>query len=347
MAGLPRATYDEWRSPTVLGRAVEHLREGLADNHPTAMPTLRTAPLVALHAIPGLTVEQTTAARTPVCPIDGTYDASTATIRYRHFGNARDDFTLLHELAHHLLAQDEDWCFEVRPALEENGGEIEERIASAFAAAILIEPADAEGAFRHGVTGSSLRDLVERSRASASAVLMRSLEEPGHRLVMITSLAGSVMFAQTTGEPYAPGRGTSQPGVLDLIERARLNSERRAGKDGGIGILYATGKTNPHVRLDVALDGGYAYVVATPLAVDLRINTGSDDPSEWYHTCVQGCGHTFARSEADSTCPECTEPRCPRCNGCECQREVYCSACIMSLPTARARTGATVCEDCE
>lgn len=344
--GYPTAGIDGWRRPEVLNAAVDHLLYRFATDHPDAYQLADSAPWDALKNIPNLTVLSDATARTPTCPIDGTYDADTTTIRYRSMGEGRDRFTLLHELGHHLLAQDEAWCYETRPALKTEGQRIEELVCSTFAAHLLIPDVVAAAAFTNGVTAAAVRDLNATTYASASACLTRALTKPGNRLVMLTDLEGRIYYAQSNGEPFAPSRRTPQPEVAALIIRAQTTDEQRVARAGGQGILYSTGTTNTDVRFDVAVNGGLAFVIVEPTVVDTRLDQRADR-AEWDITCVAGCGESFPRSESPRTCNTCGEPVCPRCNGCECPRTVACTVCWLALPTARANAGYTVHEECE
>jgi hypothetical protein len=344
MSGYPDAPAHDWKRPPVLTDAVRHLIGAFADANPDAFALAAHNPLRALTVIPGLAVIADPTARTATCPIDGTYEAKTATIRYRAFYNARDHFTLLHELAHHLLAQDERWCFEVQPALGVEGAAVEELLCSTFASRILIPDDAAQTAFTRGVTAQAIRDLAATCNASATACLVRALEEPGHRLVMLTDRAGNIWFVQGSGEPFAPSRRTPQPAIVDLLARAEDHPEQHASREGGVGIVYGTGNTNPHVAVNVAIDGGFVFAVIEPTGQDARLDSRT---AEWHLTCLNGCGHMFAPNESPRTCTTCREPVCPRCHGCECRQDILCERCFITLPSQRAKDGNTLCEECE
>lgn len=319
----------------------------LAERHPEAASHAAINPNAALASIPDLHVVVDNATRNPTCPIDGTYDPATATIRYRQTGNpARDHFTLLHELGHHLLAIDDDWNYDVAPLLAEANlaRHVEERLVNAFASLLLIPDDRANAAFASGVTATAARDLYQHTSASATACLARCLLEPGSRLVMLANGHGNVWYAQSNGEPYAPGTDVEQPAIAHGALRAS-QGDGAARFTGHEGVRYRSGKSNPHVNWDICLDGTLVFAVVEPTRLDSR--TDNRAPAEWTLTCLSGCGATFTHEESPARCPTCREARCPRCRGCECQREVICDRCTLALPTARARTGATRCEDCE
>lgn len=337
---------DTWRTNARILEAARYLIGELEQRHPDAATLAEADPHTALSHIPGLLVTIDHTARNAVCPIDGTYDAATTTIRYRPAGNdARDRFTLLHELGHHLLAINDDWNYDVVPLLTQtkNAAHVEERLVNAFASLLLIPDEQADEAFRTGVTAAAARDLYLTTNASATACLSRSLLEPGDRLVMLGTGGGHIWYAQSNGEPYAPSAAVEQPAIAHGALRA-LQGDGTARFTGHEGIRYRSGKANTRVAFDICTEGTLVFAVITPTRFDSRVDNTS---AEFTLTCVAGCGATFTPVEAGDTCSRCGETRCPRCRGCECLREIYCSRCTIALPTVRARAGSTLCEECE
>lgn len=340
-------TAERWRTTEHIVATVRDLIVELAARHPVAASLAPIDPYAALAEIPDLNVVRDNTTRNPTCPIDGTYNAATATIRYRQTGNpARDHFTLLHELGHHLLAISDDWNYDVVPLLSEANvtRHVEERLVNAFASLVLIPDEKADQAFQRGVTATAARDLHLATEASATACLSRCLLEPGNRMAMLANGHGKVWYAQSNGEPYAPSADVEQPAIAHGALRA-LNGDGTARFSGHEGIRYRSGKTNPHVNWDMCLDNDLVFAIVEPARFDSR--THRSMPNEWSLTCLAGCGATFTLEESTGSCPKCREARCPRCRGCECPREAFCERCTLALPTARARTGARRCEDCE
>ena len=337
---------DAWRHNSRILQAARHLIAELHHRHPQAATLLGADPITALPHIPGLRVVIDHTARNPVCPIEGTYDAATTTIRYRPTGNdARDRFTLLHELGHHLLAINDGWNYDVVPLLTQAKVKIhvEERLVNAFASLVLIPDEQADSALARGVTAVAVRDLYLSTEASATACLARCLLEPGDRLVMLANGAGHVWYAQSNGEPYAPSTEVEQPAIAHGALRA-IQTDGTARFTGHEGIRYRSGSTNTRVAFDICTEGSLVFVIVEPTPFDLRVD---NTRFEFSLTCVAGCGATFTPEEAPGRCATCSETRCPRCRGCECPRETYCTRCTIALPTARATAGMTVCEECE
>lgn len=348
---FPSATPTQWSDNHVIRQACDALTDDLATRWPNAATRIRTDPLAGIGYIDGLRVVDDRTARGTECPIDGTYDPETTTIRYRRTGNTgRDNFTLLHELGHHLLAINEQWCYDIAPALDRAnvGKTVEELLVSTFASRTLIPDDIAAQAFRRGVTAQAVAELNRTTEASATACLVRALSEPGHRLVMLTDHVGQPWFAQTTGEPWSPGTRTRQPAIEAAAARA-IDSDGNHRLDGGEGLRFGTGNTNHRVVFDVNVDGSLVFVIVETTAFDARIHNprARDDSATWTLDCVAGCGNTFTTNESPGRCQTCGENKCPRCRGCECNQPAFCARCTLALPTARAHAGHALCEECE
>lgn len=345
MMGYPQALKtDCGRSTSSIRSAVDELITRFGVKYPDAAAVAEGDPQGAIDAIDGLSLVVDWSLRGQVCPIDAVYDASSRTIFWKpSTSSGRENFTLLHELGHDLLAQDSDWQLDIMYALGSKGQWAEERIVSAFAARILLPNDLVEAAFANGVTASAIRHLAGTTQASSSACLARALDVSGERMVMLTDLDGTVYFAVGNGEPFAPGRGTHQPAVERAVLRAKNAEDQQFSLRGSDGIVYRSGTTNPWVALDVAVHENLAFVVATPIPRDIRFG----EPERFYLECVAGCGTSFTADQAPSRCAACSQFRCPRCTGCECTDNVLCASCYVALPIALARAGRKHCESCE
>ena len=343
---LPDLDPEKWGSQEGIHAASQHLLGLAVDLGPSdVLNKLRWNPAEAIASIPGVTVKVDQTSRSGVCQIDGTYDSETATITYRQVKDERDRFTLLHELGHHLLAQDERWWYDIRPLLDKMryGFRVEERIVSDFAARVLIPDEEANAAFARGVTAESVVRLYEGSPASASACLVRALAEPGERLVILADHHGEVRFALSSGSPYAPDRTVNQPALEATAQRA-LDSPDGTFRGMGLGpIRYASGRTFANVHYDVAVHGHLLFAIVTAMPRDRRLDP---DPGRWSLDCERGCGE-YTPNESAGFCNQCQQHRCPRCRGCACTAAANrtCAGCFTELPVARLQIG--LCEDCE
>lgn len=343
---FPNVRASDWTTTSVVSDACDELIQILTNEHPEAREHAASSPFDAIGSVQGLNLEEDYTYQSHECPIDGTYDPDTTTIRYRPSRTpARDHFTLLHELGHHLLAMSVEWSLDIAPELDKAriGKTVEERLVSTFASRLLVPEDLTRIAFASGVTSDAVSKLNRATQASPTACLVRALAEPGDRLVMLTTPNGTPWFAQTTGEPWSPGKRTRQP----AIEAAVLRAAETGGTyrlTNGEGLLFGTGNRNTNVTFDVTIDDDLVFVIVEPTVRDARLR---DQDQQWSLDCLAGCGHIFTPNESAGACPTCGQHKCARCRGCECQQDIYCARCTLVLPTARARTGETHCEECE
>ena len=342
---FPTSTADGWQTRDIQAAARDHLISLFESRYPQAAETAPFDAVGAIRSLPDVEVIEDPHYRSHGCPLDGTYDPDPPLIRYRPYYNRRDGFTLLHEVGHHLLATDDNWCLRIWPMLNDVKGlasRVEEDLVNAFAAGVLIDTETAQDAFARGVTSTAIAVLYESTGASATACLVRGLREPGDRLVMLCGRDGLTLFAASNGEPYNPGAGVTQPAVATAVERiGDLQGTCRI--DGGDGVRYRSGKAFTRVRFDVTVRDHLVFVIVEPTSIDTRVQAFD----EWHLTCT-ACGHSFTQDASPGLCNTCREPFCPRCLGCDCdvQAAKLCQRCFITLSKARAGTGATICEDC-
>lgn len=334
-----------WLSTAIVQVACKHLMALLDARAPGLATRATDDPLGAVSELRDVTLVWDPSARSG-CPVDGQYigDTTPARIILRpSVSQRRDNFTVLHEVAHHLLYHDEAWALDVRPTLGALQWQVEERIANAFAAGVLLPAEQVDRHLGADPTAAGVVALFEGSSASATACLARALDLPGNRMVMLTDLDGRPWYSATNGEPYAPGR-VRQPAVAAAVEHAQ-SSGGSFTVVGGDGIHYASGKSFTAVHLDVAVSGGLAFAIATvDETTDPRFRATTET---WWHTGSQ-CLHSFDAAESPGVCSVCRSPRCPQCTLCDCEtKDVFCRKCFLALPVARARTGVTLCENCE
>ena len=316
------------------------------DRYPQAARLRAEDAFAALNAVPDLTVQHRSAgAGDRSCPVDGRYwtDGGEHFIEIYPRNDARDRFTAMHEFGHLLITYDEVWQYDVRPTLGKRHRYFEESIVNAFAAESLIPDGHVQQHLGAAVTARGLRDLYLTTQASAHACAVRSLSLPGDRCVMLTDENGTTLFTDSTGEPYAPGKGVPQPAIARAIENAQLDDDGQATLTGAEGIVYRSGKANPRVRFDVALSGGLVIVVATPTGFDSRI---ASDDEEVLLTCGT-CDDEFPPGRAAGLCDTCREPKCPRCRACACSSQpAVCQRCFITLPVADMLAGRDRHDDC-
>lgn len=281
------------------------------------------------------------------CHVDARYDDryTPPVIHVRQSRTERrNNFSILHELAHHAQANSDAWAkvaYELRPDLR---AQLKEKVADSVAA-ILLLPDDLVdeciGAER-GVSAKGIREMYERSQASISACLVRSLDIPGERVIMLADSLGNLYFSGAGGDGLVqPSRNQPQSDLKTMFERAMEANERALGSPASVGLQYLSGKAYANVLYDCALVDGGLVVVAT---------RARNEPFAWGESELHTgsiCMHEFDIASSSGRCSTCREPRCPQCGQCNCpDRTVYCASCFLALARALADAGATRCDDC-
>lgn len=278
------------------------------------------------------------------CAVGGLYvpGGARARIIVRMVGNRRDGFTVLHEVAHHLQYTDEEWSLVARPSMPVGKERlVAEKVADAFAATVLIPDEHAQLAFVDGVTAAAVRELYRSSAASATACCVRALGQPGQRLIMLSTSDGRPWYADSHGTPLNPGRKLAQPLVARAVERA--DDAGTARVRGGGGIVYSTGRIDTDLAVDVAVEGGLVFVVATSTPYDSRVDLELRSELLCGH-----CDEVYTTERSPRRCGDCGTWQCPGCGRCDCeQTATYCEGCYVQLPLARAHAGMARCELCE
>lgn len=250
--------------------------------------------------------------------------------------SARDRFTILHELGHHIQRQHLLWA-NVRYSIRGLAGDrVEERVSDAIAAEVLIPSHEDEEA--QTISATSLSQIHSRSRASRSAVAMRAIEvapESESAVVSVVDSDGVVIFARAVGDDiFSPARGLAQPGFKTLIDRARENFGVTNGPLNE-GLNTRSGWVQHDLTADLALDysENYAFVVLRPTQRFGREPVWENNVAE----CLsEACGTAFNLDESVQMCVRCTSPKCPECSSCSCEQELgaVCNECFMGLSVA-------------
>jgi hypothetical protein len=260
---------------------------------------------------------------------------------------ARRAFSILHEYAHHLrdvvpAVADEFW------SMPDGGKAIEEDLADAFAAAILIpEPVRLES-FEHGVTAAAvvrLSHISSGSREACCVAAANQLPTPGY--VMLLDSSGTARFTARQGNELPIRRGTRQAATI-------LATAAHGGRARGVDTpTFASGVTGRQMHVDAVLDGQYIFAVWTTdsppwggLSVPLN-----DGPTGHDGYC-EACDVEF--TAWTTPCQECDEPHCSRCGACACQpgakllpsvRNRTCDRCFLTLPVAAFAGDSPTCKE--
>lgn len=247
----------------------------------------------------------------------------------------RDNFTILHEFAHHLQRTHLAWA-DVWVAMGEREARLlNEDIADAVAAEILL-PGDKATFSAADVTATELAQAhLAQPSASRSAVAYRALRDaqPADDLaIVVLDLDGCVVFARSVGTVMSPRRGAVQEGLAALVTQAIEGSGRVSGTLHP-GLEAASGYVQDGLAASLALDanGDYAFAVVRPL----HRYVAPDWSKEQRECSNPACGHVFETDEQTRWCRRCQAPLCPECGTCSCEaRLTVCSACGMTLSNA-------------
>lgn len=213
----------EWSTQRVVVLVSQHLRDELDLRYPGVRALAAHDPLAALDMVPDVEVRWTTQPPKGECQLGGVYDGDRdpALITVRESPNeTRNYFTCLHELGHHLFAQDEVWQYEVLPGLGRHARRTEEKIANDFAASLLTLDDEVERHLGAGVSARGIVSLIRQTQASATSCCVRAFHLPGERLIILADHAGGIWWVDSSGSPFTPGRKVHQPARVRAIERA-------------------------------------------------------------------------------------------------------------------------------
>lgn len=283
---------------------------------------------------------------TSSCSVHASYSNRTMPpmITIERSGTAeRNNFTILHELAHHLQQTDSEWVYDVLAGLDRRSRWIiEERVCDLFASQTLLPEAKVTEILplRSTVTAPGLRNLYLRANASRSACCARVANRPGDRVVMFTDLDGTPFYSAGSGELFAPKKGTPQPDICRFVDEAQGHG-RRYQSDCIEGLRFSTGKTLRGIRFDVAVDEPWAFVVVTqqePLARPEWANEDSQCPE---------CMMQYDVEQVHQTCNSCGHGKCPSCGACDCSAQTsVCEKCFVTLSSREQREGRRTHDEC-
>ncbi|MEB7446656.1 ImmA/IrrE family metallo-endopeptidase [Arthrobacter koreensis] len=258
----------------------------------------------------------------------------------------RDNFSVLHELAHHQQRVGDAWS-DITEDITDRAfiKELREKVANSFASRLLLHEDLIESAFGSGpVTAAGVRWLFDNSAASMQACLYRSLELEGNRVVMQTDSDGRLFFsAANSDELFPPHKDKTQEEIARSFDRLQASEGGSLVVRGGYGIQHLSGKSYTNVVLDMALCDGCVLVIATKGRSEYF---AFSDDGEYYQGSV--CHDSFLIKDSPGRCTTCNEPKCSKCKACGCpdKQPPPCTRCFMLLSVNDVRAGLTAHEDC-
>ena len=328
-------------------QAAQHLQQRLHDECPKVLDLVAEDAFEDVAAALGVSVDW----NMPTgpgggCEVAGKYDTSTRppTIRVALSGNtARDRFTFLHEVGHHLLLTDEHWQFDIRRTLPKRlARRVSERVADTLAGLVLI-PNQTLHDYCPNDSPGNLVNLLLNTSASLTACSTRFLDLPGERLILVQDMTGAMLISKGTGDPKAPAKSMTQPMLeeaSDALQDAPGNLYR---KTGGNGIAYANGSVNTDIRMDAVRYGDLTIAVIHSVPPARHVNPA-------WHRDLPHCATCTAEFQPDDSpgqCATCRTLKCPDCLTCACQTELaICPNCYTTLSISETRAGCTSHEEC-
>ena len=296
---------------------------------------LREDPFGAIpEVVPGARIELAASVRGFDCSVPGRYVQANRHISVESSTSARrTKFTALHELGHDQARRHRDVALRLAQ-LPDAGLRLEEKIADAFAAMILI-PASAVDEVL-GQRAPSARDVVKLfehddvagSREACCVLIAQRMSGNGYVLLCQEHV---ILFCAPAGSAYRVRRRTPQD-QGHFITRAANGG---AITSNHVRLRHATGTLTPEFSGHAVVADGYVFAVLTDASTlpwgGFRLPRTGDAarpqlPEIWCEDC----------DEARDAGRRCDRDRshwvCGRCGWCECRRpspvaEKTCTVC--------------------
>lgn len=284
-------------------------------------------PLGTLSRSTGITVEIEDGLVDTGCGGGGYYRPTPPTIHLHPATYRRDNFTLLHELGHHLQQTHDQWGFALIDMVDRERRKIEEKVCDQFAAQILMPMGDADLRDVSFHPADVMAGLFARWEASRSAVLQRvreMLPTNSRWLLAVADLEGIVITSARTYDDPQPPKGFAQEGFRRVAAEAMESAVRREFHEG---IEYKTGAVLDGMRVEAALDHEerYVFIALRPTTVN-GSGTWTFPPQECSNPV---CEATFQANESSGRCETCQDFKCPDCHRCGCTVAARPSACTV------------------
>lgn len=341
---MPGSPVDGWSELTT-SRDAEAIAARIIDECTTFnFATLGSDPLGTLSRSTGIKVEIEDGLVDTGCGGGGYYRPSPPTIHLHPTTWRRDNFTLLHELGHHLQQTHDQWGFTLIDMADGIRRKIEEDVSDQFAAQVLMPVGEGD---RHDASlhpADVMAGLFARSEASRAAIMLRVLKmlPDGARWILaVADLDGVVTTSASTYDDPQPPKGLAQKGFRHAAAEALDSAVRREFHEG---IEYKTGSVLDDLRVEAALDHEEQYVF---LALRPTTVNGSGTWKYPVQECSNPlCEETFQAKSSSGRCENCQDFKCPHCNRCACTappRPTRCASCFVEYTVAEMASGRHEC----
>jgi hypothetical protein len=319
---------------------------------PGALARLRVDPLTELMQWDELSV--TLVEETPSkegCSVAGSYQPTPPTLVVaRSRSTGRRNFTVLHELGHHLQQTNVDLGNTVFHYSDPD--QFEEQSCDAFAAQILLPDNELRSTIDpRGPTPQDVVDLfTSHSSASREACCVWAARHlRGSGAVVLLDSTGVVQFAAPKG--FVPPAKRSNQSRTPLIESALRDPRGGATRDETYVVYRNGGQSDTLFGQARWFDDNYLVAVLVThnvpwksLAIP-RSSTRRDSHGQWW--LCETCEDSFLVNER---CERCREPRCSGghcgCHAARIAKDKQCKGCFLTLHPSRFEAGSDYCRDC-
>ncbi|MGH8930022.1 MAG: ImmA/IrrE family metallo-endopeptidase [Egibacteraceae bacterium] len=280
------------------------------------------------------------------CPIDGSYFPDPPQISVAEsLSRRRVNFSVLHELGHHLQASD-ILLADILWREPDGGIGLEEDVSDTFAAEVLLPQRLVDEIIDDaGPTAAAVAELFGATQASREACCVRAshrVRGPGY--VVLADPDGTIRFAAPANQRYRIAPGTQQ-GRTHLLARAGRMGQAR----GESSLAYWHGSRTPAYQANAVCRDGYVFAVfvaGRPSWSNLS-SLASDRP-EGVHTVCPSCDEEF--EAFGPPCAACSVHRCQRCGKCGCLspvKQMQCVGCMLTKAITQFAPGERQCNDCQ
>ena len=305
--------------------------------------------------VPGVTVDLQDEPISGGCDVEGLYEEKTRSITVqRALSPRRTKFTTLHELGHDQARRNLDVARRLARAANDAGRRLEEKIADAFAAEILIPTDVVDEVFGGGApTARAVVELFHHDRTGGSreACCVRGAQRLGGNGYVLLAAGAEIRFCSAVGTAYWVRRGSVQPGDHLIVKAA----ERGYAVSDNVRLCHPSGFETPEFSGQAVADGDYVFAVLTD---------ATNPPWGGWHPPRDRTARSAAAPELD--CPDCdtvteawnrceVQPAhrvCGECGWCPCKKpkakiaEKNCSNCFETKRVDLFDNGSSVCRDC-
>ncbi len=286
------------------------------------------------------------------CSVEGLYQETTRSITVQQASSwRRTRFTTIHEFGHDRARHDGDVARHLAALQADASRRAEERVADAFAAAVLIP----DGAVDELLNGSAptaqhLVDLFHRSDVAGSreACCVRIAQRMTGSGYVILAEGCRLRFCAVVGSAYPIRRGTEQPRVGLL----RIAAEQGSSTDPNTKLQFPDGRFTGEYAGQAVADDIYTFAVLTdssnpPWGGWIAPRRSEGETPEIF--CLE-CDEV---TEAWQRCDTNTAHRvCSVCGWCECRKpqikvaEQTCDVCTVLKRVDLFPDGGSTCRDC-